>query len=352
MSRNLFAVTGVTALLVMTLACTKSSTPLSPTDAGAGASGTASDGSTLKVTAPVPQSPVNDQRPSEGPARLVVSPATALFLPAIAVKYRFQVFNSAGALVDDSLEDQPRYDVEADLVTDSRYTWHARAEGGTDVGPWSTRASFTAPESMRLDNQILDPLTNGKTVGEQRGGRFLPGQGWQSLSRIDAINYDLDEPCVDNCVLEFTATNFGPREGLSVERDLKWLSMGNAGQFGDFFAFRNQIWKMHLVQRADHNTGIEIIWRNGGTNDSGGDPGDHRIKLNQTPIVFDSDNVYRFRLEWATTGFNISVNDIQIMREGWDFPYNPPVHRVSLGCYPRAESFTGIIYRNIKLRRG
>ena len=79
MSRNVFAVTGVAALLGLTLACTsKSSTPLTPTRAGtAAAAATASDGSTLKVTAPVPQSPINDQKPATGPATLVVSASTA-----------------------------------------------------------------------------------------------------------------------------------------------------------------------------------------------------------------------------------------------------------------------------------
>jgi hypothetical protein len=41
-----------------------------------------------------------------------------------------------------------------------------------------------------------------------------------------------------------------------------------------------------------------------------------------------------------------------VMSDGWDYPYAPTNHRISLGCYPRAESFIGAIYRNIKLRKG
>jgi hypothetical protein len=333
----------------LTLACTsKSSTPLTPTTPG-GTSSTASDGSTLKVSAPTPQSPINDARPTTGPATLIVSSSTSPFVP-VAVNYRFQIFNSANALVDDSLEDGPSYDVDAELVTNSRYTWQARAEAGSDAGPWSTRASFIAPETAFLNSQLSDPLKNGKTVGQQHGGVFLPGQGWQSLSLTDGIDYDLTEPCIDDCRLEFDVTNFGSMEGEPYLKDLKWLSMGDANDFGSFGSFRDSPWKMTLEQRADTPTGMMVIWRNGAA-DEHDDPGDHRIKLLHTGIEFDSPNVYHMVLEWATTGYRIFVNGEEIMSDGWGHPYAPPVHRISLGCYPRGESFVGAIYSNIKLRR-
>lgn len=354
MSRNLVAVTGVTVLLGLTLACTsKSSTPLTPTTPSTGGtSSTASDGSTLKVSAPVPQSPINDQKPATGPATLVVSSSTPAFASAVPVQYRFQVFDSANATVAEKVTSGPSYlvEVEPELTVNLRYTWRARAEYDGSVGPWSTTASFTAPETAFLNREIADPLTNGRTVGQQRGGTFLPGQGWQSLSLTDGIDYDLTEPCSDNCRLEFDATNFGPKEGETYSKDLKWLSMGNAADFGDFGSFRNHPWKMHLEQRADFATGMAIVWRNGAA-DEFGDPGDHRIKLPETGVVFKSTNVYHFVFEWATTGYTISVNGEQVFEDGWGHAYAPPVHRISLGCYPRAESFVGIIYRNIKLRK-
>src|SRR5262245_15805037 len=77
MPRNFIVVTGAAVLLGLTIACTSnSSTPLTPTTPNANVTGsTADDGSTLKVTAPVPQSPVNGQKPAT--ARLVVSNSTA-----------------------------------------------------------------------------------------------------------------------------------------------------------------------------------------------------------------------------------------------------------------------------------
>jgi hypothetical protein len=349
MSRN-FAVTALAVLLGSTLACTsKSSTPLTPTTPGTGGtSGPASDGSTMKVTAPVPLSPVNDTKPEL--ATLVIGGSTGTYVGPVAVSYRFQVFNSGNALVEDVLVKTTSHTVDTDLNENSRYTWRSRAETPEgDFGPWSTTASFIAPSTAFLNREIRDPLTNGKTVGIQHGGTFLPGVGWQSLSHSDGIDYDLTETCVDNCTLEFDITNIGAQEGLNVERDLKFISMGRSGDFHDFFSFRNSPWKMQLIQRADHKTGMEIIWRNGDSDE--GDPGDHRIKLTSTPIEWESENVYHFSVEWAVTGFRVSVNGIQVMREGWNHPYAPSSHKISLGCHPRGESFLGAIYRNIRLTR-
>ena len=212
MSRNLVAVTGVTVLLGLALACTSnSSTPLTPTTPGTGGSpGTATDGSTLKVTAPVVQSPANGTKPSTGPATLVVSSAAAQFGSTPSVQYRFQVFNSANAMVENALVNSTSHAVDAELTVNASYSWQARAEYQGSGGPWSTKSTFIAPESAFLGVQTFaDPLTNGRTVGQQLGGTFIPGQGWQALSQTDGINYDLQKDCHD-CTLEFDATTPPP----------------------------------------------------------------------------------------------------------------------------------------------
>lgn len=349
MLRNLVSVTGVTVLLGLTLACTsKSSTPLTPTTPGSAANSTASDGSTLKVTAPTPQSPLNDVKPTTGPAKLVVGASTAPYLPVVIVKYRFQIFNSANVLVDNSLRDGLSYEVQAELVTNSRYTWQARAEAGNDVGPWSTRASFTAPETAFLGASTFDdPLKNGRTVGIQRGGVFVPGQGWRALTTRDGIDYDLTQGCTE-CILEFDVTGFGRAEGQFVEKDLKWITMGDASTFGDFGAFRNHPWKMHLEQRSDGDgTGMKITWRNGGFGE--GDPGDHVVKMDPA-VDWQTNQVFHFRLEWDGGGFGVYVNGVQWFAEGFTRPFAPPNHRVSLGCWPRDETMFGV-YSNVILRK-
>lgn len=347
MPRN-FAVTGVAVLLGLTLACTsKSSTPLTPTTPGTGTPGTAADGSTMKVTAPVPQSPVNDVKPALGPAKLVVAGSTGEFIPVL-VSYRYQVFNAANVMVENSVSSGTSHEVNADLLVNNRYTWRARAEAGNDFGPWSTTASFTAPESAFLrGSEFRDPLTSGKTVGVQHGGHFIQGQGWKADTENDGIDYDLTSPC-DACVLEFDTTGFGKAEGEPIAKDLKWITMGDASTFGDFTAFRNHPWKMHVEQRSDGGgTGMKLVWRNGDV--GGGEPGDHDTKFFDGPN-WQNDQVFHFRLEWDGGGYGVFVNGDEQFGGGWSQAYAPNPMRVSLGCWPRSETMWAV-YRNVRLSR-
>jgi hypothetical protein len=333
------------ALIVGLVACnsSKPATPVAPANTGANS---APDGSTLKVTAATIQFPNNDQKLTTDEVMLSAGPATPQFVSSIPLQYRFQVMTSASVLVQETVVNSTNWVVTSKLLPNTRYSWRVRPEFQGEAGPWSGTGSFITREPFVLN----DPLTNGTTIGSPIGGRFLPGQGWQSDSLTSGINYDIAAGCID-CTLEFDATNFGGQEGFPFAKDLKWLSMGDPGAFATFGGFRDHPWKMHLVQRADYPTGMEIIWRNGGTNADGGDPGDHRIKLIDTPISFHSSNVYHFKLDWGIFGYEISVNGIEVLSDDWDHWYEVAPLRIQLGCIPRADSFVGIIYRNVTLRK-
>lgn len=350
MKRRTLVVFGMSALAAGVIACSSNSpaTPGAPTATRATAlSDLPADGSTLKVDPAVPLSPINDFKFSSPTVVLTARAATVQFpsATAVALQHRFQVMNAAGVVVENALVGPLTYQVTSTLAPNTRHTWRVRAEYQGEAGPWSAVASFITEDPAIIN----DTLLNGTTKGARIGGQFLAGQGWQSLSVTDGIDYDVPGGCVE-CRLEFDATNFGPQEGEAFQKDLKWVSMGDWNKFGDFGTFRDHPWKMHLVQRADYNTGMEIIWRNGGTNPDG-DPGDHRIKLTSTPISFVGSQVYHFQLDWTKFGYNIAVNGIQVMSDGWDNWYETPNLRVELGCIPRGESFVGIIYRNVKLTK-
>ena len=124
MSRNLIAVTGVTVLLALTLACTSnSSTPLTPTPPPVETSD-----ATLKVSAPVVQSPVGGVKPATGPAVLVVSASTAPYTATPPLQYRFQVFNGAGAMVENAVANSTSHPVDTELTNNLPYTGWGRAE--------------------------------------------------------------------------------------------------------------------------------------------------------------------------------------------------------------------------------
>jgi hypothetical protein len=192
MFRPRFSAAGATVLLALAVACSRqSSSPTSPTSRGTGGDApAAADGSTLKATAPVPASPVNDQQVAEAPT-LTASASTMKFADG-SLQYRFQLFNEAGALAQDSgAVSTPAFRVTAALEFRKRYTWRARAEYQGAGGPWSATASFVSPEGGYIrGNEAFDPLYNGATVGERVGATtFIPGKGVRLDSSQSFVRY-------------------------------------------------------------------------------------------------------------------------------------------------------------------
>ena len=149
MSRARIMAMGLAGVLALAIACSRQpASPASPTGPNGASGDAAADGSTLKTSAPVPTSPINDQALSDAPT-LSASAATMKFGgPAPGpLAYRFQVFGPTGATVADSgALGTASYRVTAILAFKTRHTWRARAEYGNDVGPWSTTASFVSSE--------------------------------------------------------------------------------------------------------------------------------------------------------------------------------------------------------------
>src|SRR5438552_2627637 len=170
MERKTLALLSVYAL-VGSLAC-NSTTPAAPAPP-AGSSTAAADGSTLKATAPAPQSPVNDQKLPTTQVVLTTSGSSTQFAAGVPLQYRFQVFNAANALVQDSgLVSGTTWAVTSQLVGNQRHTWRARPEYQGQAGPWSTSASFISADPALS----IDPLTHRTTVGVQIGCHFDPGE--------------------------------------------------------------------------------------------------------------------------------------------------------------------------------
>jgi hypothetical protein len=132
MTRNAFALAGASALLAASLGCSNSNT-LSP------APGAQTFTSSLKATAPVPVSPVNDQLLSG--STFTATPAVPQF-GAIALQYRFQIFSDTGAQVLDSGPVNSSVWKTPNLTPNQRFTWKVRAEFQGTGGPWSATASF------------------------------------------------------------------------------------------------------------------------------------------------------------------------------------------------------------------
>ena len=100
------------------------------------------------------------------------------------------------------------------------------------------------------------------------------------------------------CRVEFDVTDFGKAEGAPFQKDIKWLSMGDADIVREFRRTSGIIpWKMHLEQRGDGDgTGMKLIWRNGDAGD--GDPGDHTGR-NDSTVPWNGGQEYHFVFEWT-----------------------------------------------------
>lgn len=158
---------------------------------------------TIKASAPVPTSPPNGQKvDTQGSTDVVltVKNAVATNNVGMPVGYRFQVFTSGGALVEEASVDagsgQTSYVIKAQLEGDQTYTWWARAEttGAAQTTEWSSRWSFIAPQLAGFLNSdgLYDPLINGQTVGKIVGPTLWhPGLGIELLSLDSYVQYDL-----------------------------------------------------------------------------------------------------------------------------------------------------------------
>ena len=328
-------------------------------------------GTAPSLQAPLPKSPLGGQQLDT--LKPTLSVTNAVTAGAVGtVTYEFEVSEAdtfpAGSRtkfargVAQAADGTTTWAPPDELIPSLTYFWRARATATNVAAPsaWSRTETFkTRIGGVIIPGQELhDPLTGGSTIGTRIGGHFVAGQGWQADSDGDGLFYDFG--ACTSCTLEFDVTNFGRAAGASRNKDVKWITMGDASTFGDFNAFRDHPWKMHLEQRSDGDgTGMKLIWRNGDA--GGGNPGDHELRNDMT-VDWQSNTVYHFTLRWTPAGFEVQVGivgaDGQVTGNRVWFSgsfggraFAPPLLRVALGCYPRNETMAGAIWRNVRLVR-
>ncbi len=299
-----FALTGLAALVALTLACTGDpAVPLSPS-AGGGPGGTnaAADGSTLKASAPAPVSPINGQKPEFG-LELKITNSTTTFAKNVPLTYRFEIYDGSTKVYTSGLvpagssttSDIP----SANLTVDKAYQWQARAEYQGAVGPWSTpRASFIASTTSGYirGNEVYDPLIDGKTVGTIYGPvTFIPGVGAHFDSAQTYIEYNL-APAVSSGEFSAMITNLAV---ISKNEDPKYrvLSMREGSS-----AINDNRFRFTLDKRGNGAPAYRFITGNANAGqyiESG--PGD------RTPLNFQSQIWYFWRGTWGGGTFRFTI---------------------------------------------
>jgi hypothetical protein len=169
MERRMLRLAAGLGAVVFAAACAQNAeSPMSPS-AVAGESAANPDGSTLKVTAPVPVSPENGARVDAIRPSIVFRNSTGRFTQ-VPVTYRVQVFDAnaqpiAELGVPQDGSGQTTLQAEADLAYDTEYRWRVRAEYQGQAGPWSPIWSFLTPQRVTIGN-------SGGPVGPPRNIAF------------------------------------------------------------------------------------------------------------------------------------------------------------------------------------
>ncbi len=118
-----------------------------------------------------------------------------------AYSYEFEVRNSGGTatLCATTVPGGSGSSVQASpsctLEFDQPYTWRARALFAGAAGPWSANATFRAPAGGYIrGNEVMDPLTNGRTAGHTSGPiEFVSGQGIRLVDHSSFVTYPLGD---------------------------------------------------------------------------------------------------------------------------------------------------------------
>jgi hypothetical protein len=168
MDRRMLRLAAGLALVVFSAACAQN--PESPMSPSATETSTAAnpDGSTLKVSAPTPVSPADGAVADSVRPTVTFRNSTGRFT-SVALSYRVQVFNAAGAVLGEFVvaqdaSGQTALGAEADLAFDTEYRWRVRAEFSGETGPWSNVWSFKTPQRVVLGT--------GDNVGPPRNISF------------------------------------------------------------------------------------------------------------------------------------------------------------------------------------
>jgi hypothetical protein len=302
---------GVALIVATLMACggDKNNT-VAPTSTAVDGTEAASDGSTLKVTAPTPTSPTNGVTLDSRATTLIVTNASGTYVTPSNLKYRFVVETAAGATVLTSGQITAGTSSTSYAIADkilsfaTTYRWRARAEQGSLVGPWSSYFAFTTVtkidpyelEGYITANALWDPLTKGKTVGEASNMEFTTGMGARTISNESLIRYTLLQTLTAG-EFSFYVYNFNP---LSVGDKTKFMSMEEGYSDITTNDYRFTVEKRGATYPTPGQIRIRII--NG---DSGSPASVHDSSPTVPSLV---KNVwYYVRLTWGSNLANLSI---------------------------------------------
>ncbi|MCC7032561.1 MAG: hypothetical protein IT179_06970 [Acidobacteria bacterium] len=152
------------AAAVLMAACSGTpGTPTSPSAAAGGAATAAADGSTLKVSAPVPLAPENGTRTDTLAPVLAWQNSTGRFAGGLDLTYELEVSSGGTVLFATTVPSGggSTQFTPPDGEYDTGYTWRVRARLEGAAGPWSQAFSFSTPEQPTAGGPVGPPRNIG-----------------------------------------------------------------------------------------------------------------------------------------------------------------------------------------------
>ena len=161
---------GCACALAATLACNSGAdSPAGPSAAAPIVeTGAAPDGSTLKVLAPTPMSPTDDERLTTRQPTMVAGNTSGKFANRTFV-YEFQLMDDgSNVIASTSLspgDSTTTWNYTTDLTRDTPYRWRVRATLDGAVGPWSNTSRFLTVKENRTPNPASGRLPRPNIFG-------------------------------------------------------------------------------------------------------------------------------------------------------------------------------------------
>ncbi len=347
------------AILAMAVACSESpQSPAAPSGSSPASGEAAADGSTLKVTAPSAQSPVNGAQPQS--LTFVAGASGAQFpggstLPPLS--YQVEVKNAGGTTVCTGTGSASGSTVtispSCSLAFDTNHTWRMRAVLGSAVGPWSTAATFKSPiGGFFRGNEVYDPLYTGTTVGQAVGAEFVPNVGLRLNSHTSRVTYALPTNLQQG---EFSVMVTGVDEGNPGDKTKIFSMQEGTGDITD------DDYRMTVEKRGrQYEVPGAVTWRI-----IMGDAHEHNGRIfdgARIGVSFSDELWYFWKFTWGSGRAALEVREggpggrviYDTSRGTGGFAYRPVPHFVYLGSPvgrggAQDASIPGAIYKNVWL---
>ena len=184
----------IATLATTMLACSKSAAPpTSPSESDITLTAAAADGSTLKVTAPNPVSPIEGVEVQDDRPELVIDNSRPMFGDGLPLSYVFEVLDAGSNPVYQSGpvgagEGRTSHKIDVSLESDRSYIWRAYAVHDGERGPAARTSEF------RVFNRYgtsCAHLRNELAIAQCRRAQFGYMSEMDRVEFLRRIAYDL-----------------------------------------------------------------------------------------------------------------------------------------------------------------